>query len=157
MIFFFFCMTRRPPRSTRTYTLFPYTPLFRSPDQEGHGRLQHFGQVLVERRFVADEDALLTAQRARNGRQGHDLEAGREADAERLELLAVMIEDFLAYLFGRDAERPRPHGADVNELARHSEVIAHIDRKSVVSGKSVSVLVYLVGRRDIKKKKPHAH
>src|SRR3546814_9593141 len=24
-------MIRRPPRSTRTYTLFPYTPLFRSP------------------------------------------------------------------------------------------------------------------------------
>src|SRR3546814_11667798 len=26
-------MTRRPPRSTRTYTLFPYTTLFRSPRQ----------------------------------------------------------------------------------------------------------------------------
>src|SRR3546814_18583573 len=25
-------MIRRPPRSTRTYTLFPYTTLFRSPD-----------------------------------------------------------------------------------------------------------------------------
>src|SRR3546814_19005421 len=29
-IFFFFLMIRRPPRSTRTYTLFPYTTLFRS-------------------------------------------------------------------------------------------------------------------------------
>src|SRR3546814_16535289 len=28
--FFFFLMIRRPPRSTRTDTLFPYTPLFRS-------------------------------------------------------------------------------------------------------------------------------
>src|SRR3546814_3746113 len=27
---FFFVMIRRPPRSTRTYTLFPYTTLFRS-------------------------------------------------------------------------------------------------------------------------------
>src|SRR3546814_16648187 len=27
---FIFLMTRRPPRSTRTYTLFPYTTLFRS-------------------------------------------------------------------------------------------------------------------------------
>src|SRR3546814_18095812 len=26
-----FLMIRRPPRSTRTYTLFPYTTLFRSP------------------------------------------------------------------------------------------------------------------------------
>src|SRR3546814_20580892 len=30
----FFLMIRRPPRSTRTYTLFPYTTLFRS---QAHG------------------------------------------------------------------------------------------------------------------------
>src|SRR3546814_13803208 len=29
----FFLMRRRPPRSTRTYTLFPYTTLFRSLEQ----------------------------------------------------------------------------------------------------------------------------
>src|SRR3546814_18023796 len=29
----FFVMIRRPPRSTRTDTLFPYTTLFRSPSQ----------------------------------------------------------------------------------------------------------------------------
>src|SRR3546814_6518481 len=37
----FFClMIRRPPRSTRTYTLFPYTTLFRSPPlpRVDHGR-----------------------------------------------------------------------------------------------------------------------
>src|SRR3546814_12475886 len=37
----FFLMTRRPPRSTRTYTLFPYTTLFRS---DGHMR-HVFGTV----------------------------------------------------------------------------------------------------------------
>src|SRR3546814_8161896 len=30
LVFFFFLMLRRPPRSTRTDTLFPYTTLFRS-------------------------------------------------------------------------------------------------------------------------------
>src|SRR3546814_18922989 len=30
-VFFFFLMRRRPPRSTRTDTLLPYTTLFRSP------------------------------------------------------------------------------------------------------------------------------
>src|SRR3546814_11664200 len=30
LLFFFFLMIRRPPRSTRTDTLFPYTTLFRS-------------------------------------------------------------------------------------------------------------------------------
>src|SRR3546814_4286106 len=34
---FFFLMIRRPPRSTRTDTLFPYTTLFRSPRLR-HGR-----------------------------------------------------------------------------------------------------------------------
>src|SRR3546814_8414429 len=31
LLYFFFLMIRRPPRSTRTDTLFPYTTLFRSP------------------------------------------------------------------------------------------------------------------------------
>src|SRR3546814_13344769 len=30
-------MIRRPPRSTRTDTLFPYTTLFRAGQQDGHG------------------------------------------------------------------------------------------------------------------------
>src|SRR3546814_5966319 len=31
-------MIRRPPRSTRTDTLFPYTTLFRSHDEDAEGR-----------------------------------------------------------------------------------------------------------------------
>src|SRR3546814_20119254 len=31
----FFLLRRRPPRSTRTDTLFPYTTLFRSPENRG--------------------------------------------------------------------------------------------------------------------------
>src|SRR3546814_6694673 len=38
MIFFFFLMIRRPPRSTRTDTLFPYTTLFRSDRVESPAR-----------------------------------------------------------------------------------------------------------------------
>src|SRR3546814_18414869 len=34
--FFVFLMIRRPPRSTRTDTLFPYTTLFRSPTGFNH-------------------------------------------------------------------------------------------------------------------------
>src|SRR3546814_10028577 len=33
-------MIRRPPRSTRTYTLFPYTTLFRSPRRGGVWRIE---------------------------------------------------------------------------------------------------------------------
>src|SRR6056297_3684970 len=35
--FFFFLMIRRPPRSTRTDTLFPYTTLFRSRSHGANG------------------------------------------------------------------------------------------------------------------------
>src|SRR3546814_11227236 len=34
VVLFFFLMIRRPPRSTRTDTLFPYTTLFRSADHK---------------------------------------------------------------------------------------------------------------------------
>src|SRR3546814_9458877 len=51
---FFFLMIRRPPRSTRTDTLFPYTTLFRSVGQAVGRDVVAFGQhrldlqVLVE-------------------------------------------------------------------------------------------------------------
>src|SRR3546814_18133652 len=35
LLLFIFLMIRRPPRSTRTYTLFPYTTLFRSIRETG--------------------------------------------------------------------------------------------------------------------------
>src|SRR6056297_3928641 len=43
IIIFFFLMIRRPPRSTRTDTLFPYTTLFRSPGAgaRGSGQPRH--------------------------------------------------------------------------------------------------------------------
>src|SRR3546814_17465335 len=45
-MFVFFVMIRRPPRSTRTDTLFPYTTLFRSP---AHLRLARRRQLLCRR------------------------------------------------------------------------------------------------------------
>src|SRR3546814_15936785 len=49
--FFFFLMIRRPPRSTRTDTLFPYTTLFRSDscptDQDRRTVRRKIGQALT--------------------------------------------------------------------------------------------------------------
>src|SRR3546814_9476680 len=53
-------MIRRPPRSTRTDTLFPYTTLFRSI------RLDNFGEyanIFIERRYYENDPALLACQR----------------------------------------------------------------------------------------------
>src|SRR6056297_3768459 len=48
--FFFFLMIRRPPRSTRTDTLFPYTTLFRSLAKR-HGR----APVVAEPRLLIQD------------------------------------------------------------------------------------------------------
>src|SRR3546814_14553871 len=45
---FFFLRIRRPPRSTRTDTLFPYTTLFRSPDP-GRGAPARGGDEIARR------------------------------------------------------------------------------------------------------------
>src|SRR3546814_10289854 len=42
----FYLMIRRPPRSTRTDTLFPYTTLFRSPAEAGPPQYRLLGLVL---------------------------------------------------------------------------------------------------------------
>src|SRR3546814_11648920 len=48
---FFFLMIRRPPRSTRTDTLFPYTTLFRSPVSMAAQRLaQSLARSFEERK-----------------------------------------------------------------------------------------------------------
>src|SRR3546814_14204498 len=59
MYFFFFLMIRRPPRSTRTDTLFPYTTLFRS----GLDR-----QVLAVGLVVPVDKVDLAARARRNAR-----------------------------------------------------------------------------------------
>src|SRR3546814_9683153 len=71
-MFFFFLMIRRPPRSTRTDTLFPYTTLFRSRWSLPDRRIRHRGL-----------DRLLA--------QGHCDQAGRSRSEEHTsELLSLM-------------------------------------------------------------------
>src|SRR3546814_11977726 len=65
-------MIRRPPRSTRTDTLFPYTTLFRSD----------LGEPVAEH-FEADEDESLIAQR-RPDRTAEFLLARRQGRLHRL-------------------------------------------------------------------------
>src|SRR3546814_2101720 len=77
---FFFLMIRRPPRSTRTDTLFPYTTLFRSPDS----------------RTVEDEGVLFTNfQLVRDGEFRDQaareiLASGRRSEEHTSELQSLM-------------------------------------------------------------------
>src|SRR3546814_12474537 len=51
---FFFLMIRRPPRSTRTDTLFPYTTLFRSAYTIKGWHLPFAGQIAPEHCYELD-------------------------------------------------------------------------------------------------------
>src|SRR3546814_19541659 len=60
-VVFFFLMIRRPPRSTRTDTLFPYTTLFRSvKGKQGHIAYPHLTRNPIH--LLAPALAELTAQ-----------------------------------------------------------------------------------------------
>src|SRR3546814_10399971 len=61
-LYFFFLMIQRPPRSTRTDTLFPYTTLFRGDEQQHRHRDQRLRQPFRHRRMVE----------ARHPQQRHD-------------------------------------------------------------------------------------
>src|SRR3546814_6356913 len=50
---FFFLMIRRPPRSTRTDTLFPYTTLFRSGGHRGARRVVRPRRLVLRGAVVA--------------------------------------------------------------------------------------------------------
>src|SRR3546814_19958364 len=65
-LFFFFLMIRRPPRSTRTDTLFPYTTLFRSGDLvvgKHMGKLMSVvgGRIGALKETLPQDDSALTA------------------------------------------------------------------------------------------------
>src|SRR3546814_15626631 len=57
MDIFFFLMIRRPPRSTRTDTLFPYTTLFRSARERAAGKdVRRAAERAVHRHLSAVDD-----------------------------------------------------------------------------------------------------
>src|SRR3546814_14984454 len=57
MCCFFVLMIRRPPRSTRTDTLFPYTTLFRAPDDAAQFARRDVKRKLVDRLEAVEADA----------------------------------------------------------------------------------------------------
>src|SRR3546814_3119082 len=83
----FFLMIRRPPRSTRTDTLFPYTTLFRSTHRiHLRGQLQHRVEAhLLVFRAEAEQAVDVEAQRAFVGSlllQGHAHSRSEEHTSE---------------------------------------------------------------------------
>src|SRR3546814_20999132 len=120
-------MIRRPPRSTRTDTLFPYTTLFRSEEPaapEPDGGVGLIGRRLddVPGRIDVPRTGEMAAMGFARENDGFELGVGQGAVGDQP---------------GRQDRTIRWSGRD---------------RKSVVWGKSVYVSVDLGGRRSMKKK-----
>src|SRR3546814_4571694 len=99
--FFFFLMIRRPPRSTRTDTLFPYTTLFRSPAR------------FAEARRVLDE-----------------LEA-EWSDPVLLKEIAYLKSAAPSYLFHEYlADRSEEHTSELQSLMRISYAVFCLKKKN---------------------------
>src|SRR3546814_13516202 len=79
----FFLMIRRPPRSTRTDTLFPYTTLFGSAGLHGTVVEVGFGSGLNLPHLPPSVDRLLAVDPAMTGRR---------LAAERIEASAVPVD-----------------------------------------------------------------
>src|SRR3546814_15980183 len=79
LLFIVFLMIRRPPRSTRTDTLFPYTTLFRSP----WGKFEDGFEVgVLLRRVVYPMNAILPLRQA-SAVMGIGLNGGDKLSHER--------------------------------------------------------------------------
>src|SRR3546814_14736415 len=115
-------MIRRPPRSTRTDTLFPYTTLFRS-----------FHDEFADLQILKQQSAIILTFRKPAAVPSP---VNLQAEPDRI---ALLTHDLRLFFLLTDND------ADPAERLQ--------DRKSVVSGKSVSVRVALGGRRIITKKK----
>src|SRR3546814_10268018 len=78
-------MIRRPPRSTRTDTLFPYTTLFRAQDEQQNGRKSRARNGRGERPGCSAGSAFCQGGRqgrrrrseCRNGQQGRGRDSGK--------------------------------------------------------------------------------
>src|SRR3546814_14689205 len=95
LTFLFFLMIRRPPRSTRTDTLFPYTTLFRSGGQLAQLLADLVGQ------FAGG------AQHQRLGADGFGVDRLQHAQAERGGLAAAggCLRDHVAAFEDRKSTR----------------------------------------------------
>src|SRR3546814_5101444 len=110
-------MIRRPPRSTRTDTLFPYTTLFRSDFLGGlTGRLQVFARIELARIFGHE-----ASNCARHGQA----DIGIDIDLANAELDGFLdfFDRHAIGFFHVAAERSEEHTSELQSLMRISYAV----------------------------------
>src|SRR3546814_3215149 len=106
-------MIRRPPRSTRTDTLFPYTTLFRSLDAREAGRR-------LGVRYLLEGSVRVTGQRVRVTGQLIDAESGVHVWAESVDR---PIDDIVGL-------RSEEHTSELQSLMRISYAVFCLKKKT---------------------------
>src|SRR3546814_13450821 len=114
VLLFFFLMIRRPTRSTRTDTLFPYTTLFRSVVPRAN---RESNQGVVE--VVYPIGALLPLRAP--------LTEGEEGPARRLQ---VPEEDQKRIVNQRSGQRSEEHTSELQSLMRISYAVFCLKKKT---------------------------
>src|SRR3546814_1750530 len=104
-------MTRRPPRSTRTDTLFPYTTLFRSRGARRGGRL---GAARQRRRLARARDHAVPQT---------------DAEAARRVLALAARADRARLVLRRHAARSEEHTSELQSLMRISYAVFCLKKK----------------------------
>src|SRR3546814_7832000 len=95
MLCFFFLMIRRPPRSTRTDTLFPYTTLFRSVGADDQRRLA----------AKLHDDALECRRRLRLDHRAHLVRSGERSEEHTSELQSLMRISYAVFCLKKKKRR----------------------------------------------------
>src|SRR3546814_20484249 len=124
LLLVFFLMIRRPPRSTRTDTLFPYTTLFRSAER-AHIVPEDLAQLVVA--HAAD----IGTGRAERGQTGDRVAARppRHLDAGTHRLVQIhrtIGVDQRHHPFGRSEE----HTSELQSLMRNSYAVFCFKKKT---------------------------
>src|SRR3546814_14337096 len=147
-LFFFLLMIRRPPRSTRTDTLFPYTTRFRSAAAPARTKPAHATPAAPCKPWTWRWPARSWCQACRVVRAAEQRVI--EGDAGGTPIVGETGQQPAA--LEPQAELVAKQFLQLDASAFQAGDLDNGDRKSVVSGKSVSVRVDLGGRPIIKKK-----
>src|SRR3546814_10909744 len=153
IVFFVFLRLRRPPISTRTDTLFPYTPLFRSgAEDRDAGLFQRLREL--ERRLAAELDdhpdqfalRLFDVQDFQHvlGRQRFEIEPVRRVVIGRHGFgVAVDHDRFIARIGEREAGmataiRSEEHTSELQSLMRTSYAVFCLKKKKTKSTNTIT-------------------
>src|SRR3546814_5921994 len=111
-------MIPRPPRSTRTDTLFPYTTLFRSVAEHFTGGAKYHGDTPGR---LTDDPHCVGAEWFQGLQQGR-VDAGSGDQVERLSLESVRA--------GADTDRSEEHTSELQSLMRISYAVFCLKKKN---------------------------